>query len=84
MLPREHGYFRIFFLGQLTLKYYQKIIYFHPFRLWMKKRIQEKVQTQDLWAVKGILTITLVFSFENNVRKNILTINHCAGIVKEI
>jgi hypothetical protein len=47
--------------GQLTLEYYQKAIYFHPFHSWMKKRIQKKVQTQDLWAVKGILTTTLVF-----------------------
>jgi hypothetical protein len=44
--------------GQLTLKYYQKAICFHS---WMKKRIQEKVQTQDLWVVKGILTIELNF-----------------------
>jgi hypothetical protein len=33
----------------------------------MKKIIQENVQTQDLWTIRGILTIALVFSFENNI-----------------
>jgi hypothetical protein len=32
----------------------------------MKKRIQENVQTQDLWVIRGVLTIALFFSFENN------------------
>jgi hypothetical protein len=36
-------------------------IFLHAFCSWMKKIIQEKVRTQDLWAIKGILTTTLVF-----------------------
>jgi hypothetical protein len=27
----------------------------------MKKRIQKKFETHDLWAVKGILTTALIF-----------------------
>jgi len=44
-------------LEQLTLK--DKI--FHPFCSWMKTRVQEKIQIQDLWIIMGIRTIMLVF-----------------------
>jgi hypothetical protein len=36
-------------------------IIFHPLCSWMKNIICEKVQTQYLWAIRGILTIALVF-----------------------
>jgi hypothetical protein len=32
-------------------------ICFHPFRLWMKKIIQKKIQTHDLWVIRGIITM---------------------------
>jgi hypothetical protein len=44
-------------LEQLTLK----DNCFHPFCLWMKTGVQEKIQIQDLWIIMGIQTIMLVF-----------------------
>jgi hypothetical protein len=44
-------------------------IFFHPFCSWMKNIVKKKVQTHDLWAIKGILTIVLVFSLKIILRK---------------
>jgi len=35
----------------------------------MDEKNQKNVQTLDLWVARGILTIALIVSFENNVRK---------------
>jgi hypothetical protein len=32
------------------------------------KNNSKKTRNQDLWVIKEILTIALIFSFENNVR----------------
>jgi hypothetical protein len=51
----------------------------------MKNIIQENIQTQELWVVKGTITIILVF-FLSKLYIYIyiyITIPHCACIVKK-
>jgi hypothetical protein len=50
-----------FFLIEQLKPLYILGIFFHPFHSWMKKIIQEKFQTQNLWGIKRILAIVLVF-----------------------
>jgi len=49
----------------------------------MKNIIQENIRTQELWVVKGTITIILVFFLSKLYIYIYRTIPHCAGIVKK-
>jgi hypothetical protein len=70
----------LFFGEQLKPFFILGIFFIHFFC--NEKIIREKVRTQDLWAIKGILTTTLIFSFENNILKKNSTIPQ--GRIKKI